>query len=65
MHYASALPTKARPFRVPFALRNVPVLPVIGILITLSLMTQFEPVVYMVGVGAIMFGLVVYRLKKH
>lgn len=53
-------PRKERPFRVPFAIGKIPVLPVIGIALVLALLTQFEAVVYAVGGGAILVGIGVY-----
>lgn len=55
-------PDKKRPFRVPLSIGKLPLLPPIGIVITLALITQFEPIVYAVGGGAILFGGVVYLL---
>ncbi|MES2624424.1 MAG: amino acid permease [Pseudomonadota bacterium] len=55
-------PDKERPFRVPFAIGRIPVLPVVGIIMVVALLTQFEPLVYGVGGGAIVGGLVIYWL---
>jgi basic amino acid/polyamine antiporter, APA family len=49
-------PGKKRSFKVPLAVGKVPVLPVIGIVLVLALLTQFEPVVYGVGSGAVAAG---------
>jgi APA family basic amino acid/polyamine antiporter len=58
-------PNKKRPFRVPFSIGRFPILPAIGIIVTLALLTQFEPVVYMVGGGAIAFGIIVYFVHRR
>jgi amino acid transporter len=55
-------PRNARPFRVPLAIGRVPVLPVLGAAAGVGLMTQFEPVVYLVCGGAIAVGLALYLL---
>jgi APA family basic amino acid/polyamine antiporter len=44
-------PGAARPFRVPIALRGVPVLPVIGIVASLGLLAQLEPAVLLTGLA--------------
>ena len=46
-------PARKRPFRVPMSLGGIPVLPVLGIAITLLLATRFDPSVYVAGAGAI------------
>jgi basic amino acid/polyamine antiporter, APA family len=56
-------PDKKRPFHVPFSIGWLPILPPIGIVITLALLTQFEPIVYLVGGGAVAAGVVVYFMK--
>jgi APA family basic amino acid/polyamine antiporter len=53
-------PGMERWFRVPLAIGRFPVLPAIGILITLSLLTQFEPLVYVIGAAAMAVGAVLY-----
>ena len=58
-------PGKQRPFKVPFAVGKVPVLPVIGIMLVLALLTQFEPLVYSVGGGAVAAGLVIYSVSRR
>ena len=40
----------------------VPAVLLVILLIALALMTRFEPIVYMVGLGAIAFGMLVYVL---
>jgi APA family basic amino acid/polyamine antiporter len=58
-------PDRERPFRVALAIGRVPLLPVVGILIIGALLTQFEPVVYAVGGGAIMLGLGIYFFRRR
>ena len=58
-------PDKKRPFRVPFAIGKVPLLPLAGIMMVLALLTQFEPLVYGVGGGAIAGGLGIYLLFRQ
>jgi APA family basic amino acid/polyamine antiporter len=53
-------PDRKRPFRVAWSIGRVPVLPVIGIALIAALLTQFAPVVYAVGGGAIVLGAGVY-----
>ncbi len=58
-------PNMERPFRVPFSIGRLPVLPPIGIVVILSLLTQFEPIVYLVGGAAIALGLAVYFVQRR
>lgn len=58
-------PKKQRPFRVPFSIGNFPILPAIGIAIILALLTRFEPVVYLVGGGGVLFGIAVYAAQHY
>jgi len=57
-------PSRERPFRGPLQLGRMPVLPPLGIIICLALMTQFEPIVYAVTAGAVVFGLAVYLIRR-
>jgi APA family basic amino acid/polyamine antiporter len=58
-------PERKRPFRVALSIGRFPVLPVIGIGLIAALITQFEPVVYAVGGGAIAFGMAVYVCSQR
>lgn len=58
------MPEQDRPFRIPFTAGKVPLVPAIGICLTLALLTQFEPVVYLVGAAAVALGIVVYTFYK-
>lgn len=42
-------PHRKRPFRMPVSFRGVPLLPVLGIAICLVILSQFSPIVYLVG----------------
>ena len=53
-------PEQERPFRSPLAIGRLPLLPPLGIAISLALMTQFEPIVYAVTAAAVAFGVAVY-----
>lgn len=58
-------PDAKRPFRVPMSIGKFPVLPAIGIAITLALITQFEPIVYAVGIGALTLGVVIFIIQRR
>lgn len=55
-------PGLPRKFRVPGAVGRLPLLPVLGIIATLALLTQFEPRVYLVGGIAVAIGLLLHKL---
>jgi APA family basic amino acid/polyamine antiporter len=57
-------PERERPFRVPVALGGLPLFPALGALATLPLLTQFEPVVYVTGGGAILLGSGLYAARR-
>ena len=58
-------PRRERPFRTPLHVGRLPLLPPLGIAISLALMTQFEPVVYAVTGGAVVFGMAVYWISRR
>lgn len=58
-------PTRKRPFRVPLSIGRLPVLPAIGIIISLALLTQFELIVYIIGFGALISGLAFFYIRRH
>lgn len=58
-------PHAARPFRVPGAVCGAPVLPALGIAICLALISQFEPIVYAVGLAALLAGALIYALMPR
>lgn len=47
-------PERERPFRLPLNLGRLPLIPLLGIVATLALATQFEPVVYAVTAGTLL-----------
>ncbi len=55
-------PLIKRPFKTPFSIGKFPLLPFIGILISLALITQFEAIVYYVGFGVMPLGITIYLL---
>jgi APA family basic amino acid/polyamine antiporter len=62
-------PGMTRGFRVPLAIGRWPVLPTVGILFCAALLTRFAPLVYAIGVGALVFGTGLYfvlqRTRAH
>lgn len=58
-------PELKRDFKVPFSIGRAPILPFFGILLSLALLTQFEPIVYFVGGGIIIFGIVTYFIQEY
>lgn len=55
-------PRHTRPFRVPWTLGRVPILSALGAVACVALMTQFEPVVYLVCSSVAAAGLLLYWL---
>ena len=49
-------PALERPFRIPFAIRRVPVLPVLGLASTLLMLTQLEFEAILMGAGIVLVG---------
>jgi APA family basic amino acid/polyamine antiporter len=58
-------PQMPRSFRVPLAVGRFPVLPAVGIAITAVLLTQFEAVVYLVGLAALAVGCGLYLWNRR
>lgn len=56
-------PQMKRGFTVPLAAGKLPLLPVLGIAASLALLTQFEPIVYMIGGAAVALGLGMYGAR--
>jgi len=54
-----------RPFRVPLAVGKVPVLPLMAIFCLLGLMTQFETMVYLIGVLALVACAALYIIFRR
>jgi len=58
-------PGLARGFRVPLSIGRLPLVPIVGILFCAALLTRFEPVVYLIGCGAIAAGAAVYFIHRR
>lgn len=58
-------PELERSFRVPGTIGRLPLLPVIGIAISAGLLTQFDPVVYVVGGLALAVGVAIHMLHRQ
>lgn len=59
-------PDKDRPFKVPLSVGKVPILPILAIIISLSLVIQFDWQVYAAFLGAIVVGILLdYFLDKR
>jgi APA family basic amino acid/polyamine antiporter len=58
-------PERSRPFRVPFSLGRLPVLPVAAIASIVFLLGHFERAVYLGGALAIAASALVFVLRKH
>lgn len=58
-------PDMPRGFRVPLALGRWPLLPTLGILFCAALLTRFEPLVYLIGGGALLAGCAVHLLHRR
>lgn len=57
-------PCKNRPFRSPFAIGNVPILPAIGIVVCFLFLFQFEQLVYLTGLLAFVCSGGIYFLYR-
>lgn len=57
------LPALERPFRVPFAVGRLPLLPLAGIATVLLMMAFLEPVAWLLGIGAAVAGAIAWRLS--
>jgi APA family basic amino acid/polyamine antiporter len=57
-------PAHARPFRTPFAVRGVPVLPIAGIVATLVMLPQLELRSLLLGLAVLLAGLAVYQVLE-
>ncbi|MCC2639027.1 MAG: amino acid permease [Moraxellaceae bacterium] len=58
-------PEVPRGFRVPFSIGRLPLPPLLGIVMALALITQFEAKVYAVGAFAVLVGIVLRELAKR
>lgn len=60
------VPDEKRPFRVPFSIKKVSILPILAIIISLALIVQYEWRIYAAFAGALVVGLVLdYFLNKR
>lgn len=57
-------PRAKRHFLVPLSIGKFPLLPLVGIVLMLGLLTQFELAVYLIGLGAMLGGLLLYMLLR-
>ena len=57
-------PTAERPFKAPLSIRGLPLLPLIGIAMTIALLTQFDLIVYLIGGAAILIGAALFYLSR-
>jgi len=59
-------PSIERPFKIPINIGRFPILPLLGVIISAYMMTQFNAYVISVGIGVIAAGALFYVLfKKH
>ncbi len=59
------VPALGRPFRVPFAIRRVPVLPVLGFASTVVMLTQLELEAIITGSGVVLAGAVLVLILRR
>ena len=57
-------PQKKRPFRIPFAVRTIPILPVLGIFVCIVFLFQFGQLVYLAGLLAFACSAAIYFLFR-
>jgi amino acid transporter len=57
-------PQKKRPFRTPFAIRNIPILPLFGISVCFVFLFQFNKLIYTTGLIAFAFSAGIYFLSQ-
>lgn len=60
-------PSMKRPFKVPINVKNFPILPLLGFIISVYMTFQFQLEVVLVGLGIIAIGSIIYIIytKKH
>jgi APA family basic amino acid/polyamine antiporter len=58
-------PDAERPFRVPLAIGRWPLVPLVGITACAVLLTQFEGIVYTIGGGVIVAGILLFALQQR
>jgi APA family basic amino acid/polyamine antiporter len=57
-------PGLRRTFKVPVSIGKFPLIPLLGISISLALLTQFEMIIYIIGGSAVAFGAFVYLAMR-
>lgn len=58
-------PYIVRPFKVPLNIGKFPVLPFLGIIFSLFLMSRFDPVTILAGIGIFVLGLVFFKILEY
>lgn len=58
-------PQQNRPFRIPFAISGVPILPILGIVVCFVFLIQFDQLVYITGLLAFLCSAGIYFLFKY
>jgi APA family basic amino acid/polyamine antiporter len=58
-------PAVERPFRVPVAIGRWPMAPIVGIAACAALLTQFERIVYVIGVSVIAMGVLLFAVQRR
>lgn len=58
-------PEQNRPFSIPFSFKKIPILPILGGLVTILLTLQFDKTVYIVGVIFLLIIVVTQLLRRH
>jgi basic amino acid/polyamine antiporter, APA family len=57
-------PNAPRRFKMPLSIGRMPLLPPIGIIISVALITHFDPIVYVIGFGTMFLGFLVFVISK-
>lgn len=58
-------PKRLRPFRTPFAVGRLPILPIAALVTTLVMLTGLEPAALALGLGLAVLGLIAFLLLPH
>jgi basic amino acid/polyamine antiporter, APA family len=58
-------PDRERPFRVPWTIGRLPLLPLLGVVASAAMMTQFDPIVYYICAGLVAVGIAFHLLWKR
>lgn len=65
VHLRRKEPQKKRPFRIPFAINGVPILPILGIIVCFVFLFQFDQLVYLTGLLSFAGSAGIYFLFKY